>query len=46
MRDPTDPFEFPELPDAAGVAIDNFLSEFQMRFHSYYFAQKHRYYQD
>jgi hypothetical protein len=46
MCDPTDPFDFPDLPDEAVVAIDNFLCEFQTRFQGYYFAQMHRYYHD
>ena len=28
------------------MAIDDFLTEFQIRFQSYYFAQMHRYYHD
>lgn len=46
MYDPPDPFDFPDLPDEAIVAIDDFLTEFQIRFQSHYFAQMHRYYHD
>ena len=31
MCEPYDPFDFPDLPDEAVVAIDNFLTEFLRR---------------
>ena len=46
MRNRPDPFDFPDMPDEAIVAIDDFLSEFQTFFQNYYFAQLHRYYHD
>ena len=46
MCDRSDPFDFPDMPDEAIVAIDDFLTEFQTRFQNYYFAQLHRYYHD
>ncbi len=42
----TEPFDFPELPDEAVVAIGAFLEEFCTRFQNHYFAQIHRYYHD
>jgi hypothetical protein len=42
----TEPFDFPELPDEAVVAINAFLEEFCARFQNHYFAQIHRYYHD
>jgi hypothetical protein len=44
MCDPTEPFDFPDLPDEAVIAIDAFLEEFYVRFQDHYFAQMHRYY--
>lgn len=46
MNEPTEPFDFPELPDEAVIAINDFLEELYMRFQNHYFAQMHRYYQD
>ena len=46
MCDPTDPFNFPELPDEAVISIDAFLEEFHVRFQNRYFAQIHRYYHE
>ena len=46
MCEPYDPFDFPELPDEAVVAIDSFLTEFLTRFEDHYFDQMHRYYHD
>ena len=43
MCEPYDPFDFPDLPDEAVVAIDNFLTEFLTRFQDHYFAQMHCY---
>ena len=42
MTEDTDPFIFPELPDEAVVAIDQFLEAFYYRFQNHYFAQMHR----
>jgi hypothetical protein len=39
----THPFDFPELPDEAIIAINDFLEEFYVRFQEHYFAQMHRY---
>ncbi len=44
MTDDTDPFVFPDLPDEAVVAIDQFLETFYHRFQNHYFAQLHRWY--
>ena len=38
-----EPFDFPELPDEAVIAINDFLEEFYRRFQNHYFAQMHRY---
>ena len=46
MCDSTQPFDFPELPDEAIIAINDFLEEFYIRFQEHYFAQMHRYYHD
>jgi hypothetical protein len=40
------PFDFPELPDEAVVAVNNFIAEFYIRFQEQYCAQMHRYYHD
>ncbi len=45
MCESTQPFDFPELPDEAIIAINNFLEEFYTRFQNHYFAQMHRYYE-
>jgi len=39
MCNQPDPFDFPDMPDEAIVAIDDFLSEFQTCFQNHYFAQ-------
>ena len=44
MADDTDPFVFPDLPDEAVVAIDQFLEAFYHHFQNHYFAQMHRWY--
>jgi hypothetical protein len=46
MNDDPDPFQFPELPDEAVVALNNFLEELFTQFQNHYFAQMHRYYAD
>jgi hypothetical protein len=46
MRDPNDDpnlFVFPELPDDAVIAVNDFIEEFYTRFQNHYFAQMHRY---
>jgi len=40
----TDPFVFPDMPDEAVIAIDQFLEAFYHRFQNHYFAQMHRCY--
>ena len=40
----SDPFVFPEMPDEAVLAIDQFLEGFYHRFQNHYFAQMHRWY--
>jgi hypothetical protein len=42
MHEPFDPFGFPDLPDAAVIAINDFIEEFYWRFQNHYFAQMHR----
>ena len=44
MSEETDPFIFPNMPDEAVVAIDQFLEAFYLRFQNHYFAQMHRWY--
>jgi len=44
MTDDADPFVFPDMPDEAVVAIDQFLEAFYHRFQNHYFAQMHRWY--
>ena len=44
MSEQTDPFIFPDMPDEAVVAIDQFLETFNRRFQNHYFAQMHRWY--
>lgn len=44
MNDHTDLFAFPELPDEAVVALDQFLEDFYTHFQNHYFAQIHRWY--
>jgi hypothetical protein len=36
-------FAFPELPDEAVIAINDFIEAFYIRFQNHYFAQMHRY---
>ena len=46
MHDPNadpDLFAFPELPDEAVIAINDFIEAFYTRFQNHYFAQMHRY---
>lgn len=44
MHEETDLFAFPELPDEAVIALDQFLDAFYAHFQNYYFAQMHRWY--
>ncbi len=44
MHDDTDLFAFPELPDEAVIALDQFLEAFYTHFQNHYFAQMHRWY--
>lgn len=44
MNEDTDRFAFPDMPDEAVVAIDQFLEAFYHRFQNHYFAQLHRWY--
>jgi hypothetical protein len=43
MCEPYDPFDFPDLPDEAVVAIDSFLIEFLTHFEDHYLQQMIRY---
>lgn len=43
MYKSTDPFDFPELPDEAVIAINDFLEEFYRCFQNHYCGQMHRY---
>ena len=44
MDEDTDRFVFPDMPDEAVVAIEQFLEAFYQRFQNHYFAQMHRWY--
>ncbi|WP_287998548.1 hypothetical protein [Acidiphilium sp.] len=44
MNDDTDVFAFPELPDEAVAALNQFLEAFYNHFQNHYFAQMDRYY--
>jgi hypothetical protein len=46
MRDPTQSFNFPDLPDEVVIAINELIEEFYVRFQNRYFAQMHRFYHD
>ena len=46
MKTSLEPFDFPELPDEAVIAINNFLEEFWRCFQNHYFAQMLRYERD
>jgi hypothetical protein len=39
-------FAFPELPDEAVIAINDFIEAFYTNFQNHYFAQMHRYEHD
>ena len=44
MTEDTDPFAFPDMPDEAVVAIDQFLEAFNHRFQHHYGLQLYRWY--
>jgi hypothetical protein len=44
MPDDTDPGVFPDLPDAAVVALHRFLEDLSTAFENHYFAQLRRCY--
>jgi hypothetical protein len=44
MVDPSDPFAFPELPDEAAAALDQFLEDFYYQFQQHYGVQLYRWY--
>ena len=44
MCDQPDPFVFPELPDEAAAALDQFLEDFYNSFQQRYGIQLYRYY--
>ena len=44
MCDQADPFVFPELPDEAAAALDQFLEDFYNSFQQRYGIQLYRYY--
>lgn len=46
MHSDPDRFAFPDLPEEAVVALDQFLEAFYHRFQNHYFAQLHRHYND
>jgi len=46
VHDEPDFIDFPELPDEAVIAINDFLEQLYAAFQSRYFAQMHRYYHD
>ena len=46
MHDDTDLLLFPELPDEAVVALNQFLEDFLTAFQSHYFAQMHRWHHE
>jgi hypothetical protein len=44
MNDRPEPFIFPELPDEAAAALDQFLEDFYYQFQQRYGIQLYRYY--
>lgn len=46
MNDDPHLFPFPELPDAAVIAVNDFIEELYHRFQNHYFVQIRRYYAD
>ena len=43
MHDESAPFAFPDLPDEAVIALNDFLEELYTHFQNHYFVQMHRY---
>jgi len=46
MHEDADRFAFPDLPEEAVVALDQFLEDFYHHFQNHYFAQLHQHYHD
>jgi len=46
MNHDIEPFVFPELPDEAVVAINDFIEDFYTAFQNHYFVQLHRWYHE
>jgi len=44
MHEDADRFAFPDLPEEAVVALDQFLEDFYHHFQNHYFAQLHQHY--
>jgi hypothetical protein len=44
MTEDTHPFVFPNMPDEAAVALDQFLEDFYHQFQNHYGLQLHRWY--
>ena len=44
MADPLEPFLFPEIPDEAAAALDQFLEDFYHQFQQRYGVQLYRWY--
>jgi hypothetical protein len=44
MNEDTDPLLFPDMPDEAAVAINDFLDGLYHHFQNHYCAQLHRHY--
>ncbi len=43
MNDDPNLFAFPDLPDEAVIAVNDFIEAFYTHFQNHYFAQMHRY---
>lgn len=46
MSNRTNPFAFPELPDEAVAAVNEWLESLYTDFQNHYYAQLHRWYHD
>jgi hypothetical protein len=46
MHEDADRFAFPDLPEEAVVALDQFLEDFYHHFQNHYFAQLHQHYHE
>jgi hypothetical protein len=46
MHEDADRFAFPDLPEEAVVALDQFLEAFYHHFQNHYFAQLHQHYHE